>query len=287
MRGILNLTEGFGDSFGAFRIPIKCTSFIFNGGEIHFKLLPFDDKGYEIDEVLITSRVNNTDDLMKIILAKDALEREGVKRFELLMPYVPYARQDRVCNAGEAFSLKVFTNILNSCKFDKVIVLDAHSDVAPALIDNCENLTNFSYVSEALEYLHDTEFSDIILISPDSGANKKTNKLYDYFPESFSGLVKCDKRRDLATGKLDGFEVFVKDLGGFPCLIVDDICDGGRTFTGLAQELKRLNAGDLFLFVTHGIFSNGFEELQKDFKRIFTTDSVKSVNHPLVKQFKV
>lgn len=253
----------------------------FYGGEMHIKLNNNIDYS-NIEKVIITNRFKDGNDIIKVLIAKDALQRKGVKVFDLIMPYIPYARQDRQCTNGESFTLKVFTDLLNSAKFDTVYVLDSHSDVAPALINNCVNLSNEQYVLMA--------FSDIscetILISPDSGANKKTNKLFDSL-KVFQSIVKCDKKRDLSNGKLSGFDVFSNDLHGKNCLIVDDICDGGRTFTGIAWELQNKNAGNIYLFVTHGIFSNGFDELNKYFSKIYCTNSFKDVENNNVKQFKI
>lgn len=256
----------------------------FSGGELHIKVnqsIHYDS----IDKVVITNRINNTDNLMEVLIAKDALEREGIKHFDLIMPYTPYARQDRQCELGESFTLKVFAKLLNSAKFDRVYILDAHSDVAPALINNSVNIPSEQYVWQTAE---DIKEKELILVSPDSGANKKTNTLFKNL-KSFSGLVKCDKKRSTADGSLSGFEVFTDDLQGKPCLIVDDICDGGRTFIGVGEALKQKNAGDIYLYVTHGIFSNGFNELSKVFKKIYTTNSIGDmpITNGIVKQFKI
>lgn len=254
----------------------------FPGGESHIKLnMEYDFS--RIDKVVISNRFLDGNDLMEVLLAKDALQRRGIKNFELIMPYIPYARQDRECAEGESFSLKVFSNIINSANFDKVIVLDAHSDVAPALINNCQNLPNTPYVKEAVFRIAEKE---IILISPDSGANKKSNKLFtDTF--IFSKLVKCDKVRNTHNGALTGFEVFAEDLEGKACIIVDDICDGGRTFIGIAKELKKKNAGDIYLFVAHGIFSYGTMDLGIYFKKIYTTNSFKDIDDELITQLEI
>jgi ribose-phosphate pyrophosphokinase len=66
--------------------------------------------------------------------------------------------------------------------------------------------------------------------------------------------------------------------------MVDDICDGGGTFLGLAEELKSKNAGKLFLAVSHGIFSKGISKLSSMFENIFTTDSIKSMDESEITQ---
>ena len=254
----------------------------FSGGESHIKLnMEYDFS--RIDKVVITNRFVDGNDLMEVLIAKDALKRRGVKKFELLMPYIPYARQDRECVEGESFTLKVFAKILNSAKFNRVVVLDAHSNVAPALINNCTNLPNTPHVLEAFHLIGEKE---VLLVSPDSGANSKVNKLFQS-AKVFEKIIKCDKVRNPHNGALTGFEVFADDLEGKPCLIVDDICDGGRTFVGVAEELKKKNAGNLYLFVTHGIFSYGLGELDKHFERIFTTNSFKDIDDVLVFQHEI
>jgi ribose-phosphate pyrophosphokinase len=250
-------------------------SFRFHGGESHIKLERV-NLLWSVDKIIITQRIKNSDDLMLILLAKDAFERAGIKKFELVIPYVPYARQDRQCAPGESFSLKVFAEIINAQNFEKVTVLDAHSDVAPALLNNSVNISNKKYVNKAVDSIN-SQFPDEkpILISPDAGSNKKCNALMS---DAFDSLVKCDKIRDLDTGKLSGFQVFADDLQGKPCLIVDDICDGGGTFMGVAEELKKKNAGPIFLFVTHGIFSKGLSGLAQVFTGIYTTNSFSTID---------
>jgi len=237
----------------------------FGGGEWNIKLNNNIDYN-KIDEVLITNRILNGDDIFKILLAVDALRIKGVKNISLFIPYLPYARQDRLCNEGESFSLKVFCNLINSLNLNKVYVLDAHSDVGPALLNNCTNLSSLNSIDLVWKRL-----GRPILISPDAGANKKMNKISESLD---SKLTKCDKSRDLATGKLTKFEVF-GEFNGEDVLIVDDICSYGGTFKGLAKELKAKGAGKVNLFVTH--FEGVVSEIE-GIDEIFTTNSI---NHQM------
>lgn len=256
----------------------------FSGGEMHIKIK--DHEFHSDESFVITSRIRGGDDLMKICIAKDALNRLGAKDIELLIPYLPYARQDRQCDYGESFTLKVFANIINSLYFSKVTMLDCHSDVGSALIENSVNINNHSFVKKAYEDIMSNQCLSVSLVSPDSGSNKKCNKLFDDL-KVFDTLIKCDKRRDVTNGELNGVEIFANDINGKVCLISDDICDGGRTFINLARELKKQGAGDLYLFVTHGIFSYGYEILNQYFKKIYTTNSFQNIDNELVKQFKI
>lgn len=240
-------------------------SFTFSGGEPHIKIDPDFDPS---QKVTITHRLNSFNDLGLLCIAVDALRRMDVKRIELFIPYFPAARQDRVMIKGEPLSVKVYADIINGMQLDKVFVFDAHSEVTPALVNNCDVIPNHTFIKAVIKSIG----NDVKLISPDGGALKKIYKVSEFL--GGVEVVECSKSRDVKTGRLSGFKVYNDDLQGADCLIVDDICDGGGTFVGLAQELKNKNAGKLYLAVSHGIFNKGFAVLDC-FEKIFTTNSFK------------
>lgn len=252
--------------------------FEFSGGEIHIKIKQ--PNLISTQNIMISARLENSLEVMKLIMLVNAVKLCLPKSIHLYLPYLPYARQDRVCDNGEAFSLKVFCNLINDLKLDSVTIMDCHSEVGAALLNDVYNISNVEFIKGL-----GINTSEMILISPDAGSNKKIGKLAQYVP--FDSIVKCDKYRNVKTGQLTGFEVFTNDLEGKPCIIVDDICDGGGTFMGLAQELIKKNAGKLYLIVTHGIFSKGFDDLEQYFEKIYCTDSIKEINHLKVKQIKL
>ena len=257
---------------------LKFQSFIFAGGEPHIKINPDFDT---TESVTITDRLNSFNDLGLLILAVDALRRIGVKTINAFIPYFPAARQDRLMIKGEPLSVKVYTDIINSLQLNKVTIFDPHSEVTPALLNNIEVIYNYQFIAEVIKRIG----SEVKLISPDGGALKKIYKVSEYL--GGIDVVECSKSRDVKTGKLSGFKVYEDDLQGINCLIVDDICDGGGTFIGLAEELKNKNAGRLYLAVSHGIFNKGFEELNKNFTKIFTTNSFKDVESEKVELIKI
>lgn len=267
----LNLTKGFNPFNSDKSNEIQFESFFFNGGEPHIKL---DISKFESrEDIIVTSRLTSMNDLGILMVASEALFQSDCFRIvNLFIPYFPGARQDRRMIKGEPLTVKIFAEIINEMNYDLVTTFDNHSEVSTALINNCENLDNHHFI---LKCLDEIEFkSDFYLVSPDSGANKKIKDLGIYLYESYQfNIIKCDKTRNVSDGKITGFEVYKEDLKGKDCVIVDDICDGGATFIGLAQELKKKNCGDLYLIVSHGIFSKGFYKLLEYFKKIYTTDS--------------
>ncbi|WP_108801698.1 ribose-phosphate diphosphokinase [Aquimarina sp. Aq107] len=264
-------------SFTPFDKSIEFTSFVFNGGEPHIKI---SEKSIG-NEVTITHRLNSFNDVGLLLVATDALRRMGVKLINVLIPYFPAARQDRVMVSGESLSVKVYADIINTQNYNQVMVFDPHSEVTPALLNNVKVIENYEYVKQCLNEIKE----DVVLISPDGGALKKIYKVSEYL--GGIEVVECSKKRDVKTGKLSGFRVYEDDLKGKHCVIVDDICDGGGTFLGLATALKEKNARKLSLIVSHGIFSKGFEELNKSFDTVFTTNSFRDIEEENVVQFSV
>ena len=243
---------------------------VFSGGEVNVTLPShFPPVVYNL---VVQARLRNAEDIISLMMIKDALDRHIRAKYSatLSLHYVPYARQDRVCNEGEALSIKVFADLVNSMGFDTVYTLDNHSEVSTALINNVANIPVENILERNLPW--DLVSEDLVLCSPDAGANKKSYNVAKAL--GISEVIRADKRRDVSTGKITGTEVFCGDLEGKNVLVVDDICDGGYTFIKLAEKLKEKNAGDLYLYVTHGIFSKGVDCLiEAGYSRVFTTNS--------------
>ena len=118
----------------------------------------------------------------------------------LYMPYCPHARMDRVKDEEDTFTLKYFCEVINSLKFERVYVVDAHSSVAPALLDNVINLSVETKINYAINnYLGVKKgVDDVVVIFPDEGAMKRYSQ-YIKVPYTF-GI----KERDWKTGEITG-----------------------------------------------------------------------------------
>jgi len=128
-----------------------------------------------------------------LLIAADALKRMGIQKLNLILPYFPGARQDRVMVVGESLTVKVYADVLNAVGFQKVMILDPHSDVTAAVLNNAEVISNHAFVEKCL-----IQESDYLLISPDGGALKKIYKLAQFL--GGKPIVECSKKRDVATG---------------------------------------------------------------------------------------
>lgn len=238
--------------------------FNFPGGEVHVRLVGHKIPGKDV------FFLRNSDDIMAMLLAVDAARRVNVPFKSVCIPYIPYARQDRVTENGEPLSIVVMARLINMCGFSSVVALDPHSDVTPALIDNLKVMDIDSHILNLAGIVNAQA-----IVSPDAGARKKTERIHKFISYDIPGmeLVYCGKKRDTHTGKLTGFTVEA-DRVPENVLIVDDICDGGGTFIGLAKELREKGAKRVSLFVSHGIFSKGVNALfDGGIDDVLTTDS--------------
>jgi ribose-phosphate pyrophosphokinase len=233
---------------------------VFSGGEVQVRLASRAPL-----EAIIEAHVRSSDNLMELLLITDALRRAGTKTIRLLMPYLPYARQDRVCSPGEAHSLRVICDLINAQCYESVEVWDVHSDVATALLDRCTNRTATGFLQKAISAGGKT-----VLVAPDAGAIKKVSSLSLTHAVPY---VRADKSRDPRTGEITGTVVYSEHIGAADFLIVDDICDGGRTFIELAKALRPLTDGRVNLYVTHGIFSRGTAVFDGLIDNVFVANS--------------
>lgn len=207
-------------------------------------------------------------ELIEALFYVDALRYHGFKDpLFLTLPYVPGGRQDRLNTEGDyLFTLKSVAFEINRRDFSDVYVLDPHSDVTPALIENCRLLPMLSPTQ--LDFLTKEGYDGVIV--PDAGAGKRASIVAKYLQVP---TFQAWKKRDVATGKLSGFGIEQLPISVRKFLVVDDICDGGRTFIGLA-ELPALSVRRLDLYVSHGLFTQGTKDLLDKYGMIYTTDSV-------------
>lgn len=260
---MIQIFEKQGDKYVEFPARV----FWFPGGEPHCQLdaVPA--------ECHILARVNNPADFVALLAVTNAIKivhaaLEQHTAIHLHIPYFPGARQDRVPNLGEPFTLEMFADIVNAQGYNTVTVMDPHSNKTVQFLDKV-NIVDLHPIIKKL--IDDGDYNTIII--PDAGATRRIN---DYVRDRVGlTFIQCAKKRDTVTGKLSGFEVVDRIPQGAKCLILDDICDGGGTFVGLAQEILKNPVQKLSLYVTHGIFSKGVGEPSglDVFNNIYTTDS--------------
>lgn len=262
-------------------------------GFVQYKLNKFPDGQIDVvitdncnpeDTVLIQSRFNSMNDLGVIAAATASLRIIGVKSIHLYIPYLLGARSDRkFVKGGNRFLKDVIASSINHLNFESVTVLDPHSDVAENVIDRFEKIDNIQLVKYAFQDLKTKGEDDLIIISPDAGAMKKIYPAAQAV--SVPNVIIASKHRNVATGEILSTEVpgLGQEPGRRRYVIIDDICDGGRTFTEIAKVIlnvrpKSIYGTEIYLVVTHGIFSADFTDLARYFQGIYCTNSYSDVD---------
>lgn len=224
----------------------------------------------------IMCHFRGSDDIIDIIMLVNAIRQELgiVMNIFLNIPYFPFARQDRVSNPGEPNALQAIAAVINSLKFTGIVFSDPHSDVLESVLTPGTALALRQWEVWTNDNLCITGNPNIktALVSPDAGASKKTHKVAQAVGVD---VIQAHKLRDTKTGAISGTWINEHDLNHYNRLIVvDDICDGGRTFIELAETIRRFDyKGQLDLAVTHGIFSKGVAVVQEHFDNIFVINS--------------
>jgi len=238
---------------------LKHTTFTFPVGEMQVNV----EQTYDFKRVNVTFTFTKNEDIIELLLFCDATKRAGFELGSLRMNYVPFSRQDRVNADGESLSLHVFCTLINALNFQRVHIQDPHSEVTPALLNNCVVDAQWDLIAPLIAA--DIE-GPYFLVAPDAGALKKSHKLAQTLammnnePE---GFIESSKLRNTKTGEILATVVHMDDLNGFEkfddytYVIADDICDGGRTFIELAKALRAKGAKRIHLYVTHGFFTKG------------------------------
>lgn len=230
-------------------------------GELHCKFPPVH---VEDDKADVLCRVTNSEDIMKLMLVSNILDNKGIEKRHLILPYLPYSRQDRITSYSEPYSIKVLCELIKNLGYNRVTTVDVHSNAPTYLLGN---LYNYVPYKECQKWLNDLGVipEETTLICPDAGAQKRTEKYNTIL--GFKEIIYCLKNRDSETGTLSGFQVLGK-IQTENALVVDDICDGGGTFLGLGDKLKEAGANKLLLWVAHGGFTKGVDELLKRYEAI-------------------
>lgn len=254
----------------------------YNGGEVGVRL--------ECAETFETGfRIQNSDDLIAMFMAIDAYEMETKKSIRnITIPYLPYARQDRIATKGDPMAIGVLASLIASAGITNVNTIDVHSEKSiEAFSEEGIHLNSISPVKYIEKYLKKLELSNdkVVFIAPDKGAHDKTTRYCNAL--GVDKAIQCYKQRSPINGSLMGFYVDeelsvssqrlitegVKDF-----VIVDDICDGGGTFHGVADAINKVYKNSLFeynihLWTTHGIYSKGIDDLLKTFLTLGCTNS--------------
>jgi ribose-phosphate pyrophosphokinase len=220
--------------------------------------------------ILQTATNNVNEDLMELFLMCQAARLSFAKNIHVVMPFFPYARQDRVSEWREPISAKLIAHLLEEAGAEHMITLNLHSDQIQGFfsipVDALEARTIFAKCIQA------KGLKDIVVVSPDAGGAKRAKKFADMIGADLAIIHKTRPEHQ----KTEVLEL-VGNIEGRTCILFDDMIDTAGSLVSAKQALIEAGANkDVYAIATHPIFSgNAIDNLKKaKFAEVIVTDSI-------------
>lgn len=230
----------------------------FPDGEIQITL----DKNFKPsvwEDVYVVACIKSPEDLFILQQVDDVLSRFTLN-IKIVLTYLMGMRMDRKMAENRPFSFKLISNILDTLTSTHIEVLEPHSK---ANFETCDKLIYREATDKVI--LGD----DLYYIFPDKGANERYKR---------KNSTCCEKVRDLTTGQILGLKIvdeeYVKNHNEF--WVLDDLCDGGRTFEELAKKVREINPqAKLNISITHAVNLVGIKRLLSKYNKVYISNSYK------------
>ncbi|HEY0260799.1 MAG TPA: ribose-phosphate diphosphokinase [Lacisediminihabitans sp.] len=210
--------------------------------------------------------------LMEQLIMIDALKRASAKRITVVVPYYPYARQDKKGRGREPISARLVADMFKVAGADRIMSVDLHAAQIQGFFDGpVDHLFAMPVLLEHFRTRLDP--STLTVVSPDMGRVKVADSWSDKLGVP---LAIIHKRRDPRVHNEVSVHEIVGDVNGRMCLLVDDLIDTGRTIVKAAEALKAAGALGVVVAATHAVFSDPATDLlQSDFiDSVVVTDTL-------------
>src|SRR5699024_11060624 len=222
----------------------------FANGEIFVR---FEESVRGSDAFVLQSHPQPLNDwLMEQLLMIDALKRGSAKRITAILPFYPYARQDKKHRGREPISARLIADLLKTAGADRIITVDLHTDQIQGFFDGpVDHMHAQGQLSDYIRTKYGTD--NIAVVSPDSGRVRVGEKWADNLDGA--PLAFIHKTRDPLVPNQVVANRVVGEVEGRTCILIDDMIDTGGTIAGAVRVLKEAGAGDVIIAATHGVLS--------------------------------
>ena len=239
----------------------------FSDGETRYQILE-NVRGADVFVVQPCSRPVDFH-LMELLLMIDAFKRASAWRITAVVPYYPYARQDRKDRPRVAISAKLVADLLETAGANRALTLDLH---APQIQGYFNVPVDHLFAAPVLvEYFLKKDVGKITVVSPDAGGVERAR----YIAKKIDApLAIVDKRRiDVNVSEVMHL---IGDVRGRPALVIDDIIDTAGTLVKTAEALLAEGATAVYAAATHPVLSGRAVEriCESPIEEVIVTDSV-------------
>ena len=246
-RAYPELAQDVGAALGV--APTPTSAYDFSNGEIFVR---FQESVRGSDAFVvqsITTPVNTW--LMETLLMVDALKRASAKRITVVLPFYPYARQDKKHRGREPISARLVADLFKTAGADRLMTVDLHTAQIQGFFDGpVDHLFALPLLADHVQQSWGDR--DLVVVSPDAGRVRVAERWTDRLG---CGLAIIHKRRDPNVPNEVKVGEVVGQVEGKTCILVDDMIDTGGTIAKAAELLFRNGAADVIVTATHGVLS--------------------------------
>lgn len=247
---------------------VKVTFKTFPDGESYVRL---DSQVRDEHAVIVQTTISPQDSrLMQLAFLADAAKRNGALKVTAVVPYLAYARQDKIFLEGEGISIETVARMLKAAGVDSIVTVNIHAENALAKFPFPAK--NLSAIPLLAEYFVQKGHRKAFALAPDRGALHIAKQAQRILGGEAGNL---EKHRDRHTGQTIQT---VKNLNvkGQTVIIFDDIISTGGTIVGAAKILLEQGAKRVFTACVHPVLAGDAEEriLNAGVEEIVGTDSI-------------
>lgn len=206
------------------------------------------------DAFVVQSMVAPINDwLMECLIMVDALKRGSTKRITVVLPFYPYARQDKKHRGREPISARLVADLLKTAGANRILTVDLHTAQIQGFFDGpVDHLFAMNTLADHIEAKYAGR--PITVVAPDSGRVRVAERWTDRL--GGCPLAFIHKTRDPSKPNQVVANRVVGEVEGRVCLIVDDMIDTGGTIVGAADILFNEGAADVVVAATHAVLSD-------------------------------
>ncbi|MEJ4100265.1 ribose-phosphate diphosphokinase [Corynebacterium mastitidis] len=211
--------------------------------------------------------------LMEQLIMIDALKRGSARTITAILPFYPYARQDKKHRGREPISARLVADLLRTAGADRIVSVDLHTDQIQGFFGGpVDHMHAMPILTDYISSKYSLE--DLCVVSPDAGRVKTAEKWANTLGDAPMAFVHKTRSLDVANQVVANR--VVGDVEGKDCILIDDMIDTGGTISGAVGILKEAGARSVVIACTHGVFSDPARERlsQCGAEEVITTDTL-------------